>query len=82
MTTLNFKRLRVLKENSHFGEVGLIYNCKRTMSVEIMKYSVLAKLTKENLLTVSHNYNIIDVFKSDCWKYNDLYKRNLVKVLP
>ena len=50
--------------------------------MEIMKYSVLAKLTKENLLTVSHNYNIVDVFKAGCWEYNDLYKRNLLKVLP
>ena len=35
-----------ITNNDYFGEIALIYGCKRTASVRSMKYSTLAKLEK------------------------------------
>lgn len=41
---------RILQEGDHFGEIGLIYGCKRTATVESNNYGTLAMLTKSNYL--------------------------------
>jgi len=41
---------RTLQEGDHFGEIGLIYGCKRTATVESNNYGTLAMLTKSNYL--------------------------------
>lgn len=41
-------RVRDLKEYTHFGEVGILSHCKRTMSVRVTSHTCnLAKMTKE-----------------------------------
>jgi CRP-like cAMP-binding protein len=40
------KNFKVLGVNDYFGEIGLVYGCKRTASVVSRKYTTLAKLTK------------------------------------
>ena len=77
---LKFKPLTYLEEGAHFGEVGLIYNCNRTMTVMTQKYSTLAKLSGEKFNTFNFNYE--DIFKPQIWDYCDRYKRNLETVLP
>ena len=39
---------RILQDGDHFGEIGLIYNCKRTATVESSNYGTLALLSKAN----------------------------------
>ena len=41
---------RVLQDGDHFGEISMIYNCKRTATVESCNYGTLAALRKENFL--------------------------------
>ena len=41
---------RTLQDGDHFGEIGLIYGCRRTASVESANYGTLAMLTKSNYL--------------------------------
>jgi CRP-like cAMP-binding protein len=40
------KNFKVLGVADYFGEIGLIYGCKRTASVVSRKYTTLAKLSK------------------------------------
>jgi CRP-like cAMP-binding protein len=37
-----------LAEGDHFGEIGLIYGCRRTATVESSNYGTLAMLTRTN----------------------------------
>lgn len=74
-----FKKLKVLKEGAHFGEIGLIYNCKRTMSVETFKYSLFARLSRQNFNTLNFNYE--NIFKIGIRGYKDKYKKNIETVL-
>lgn len=43
----NSKKLKILRPGDFFGEISLIYGCKRTADVISQKYSTLAKLDKE-----------------------------------
>ena len=55
---------RVLYDGDHFGEISLIYNCKRTASVESANYGTLAMLTKSNYNELQKSFdNITEVFK-------------------
>ena len=40
-----FEQIRTLKSNEHFGEISLIYNCRRTMKIISKKYSILAVIS-------------------------------------
>lgn len=46
----NNQKPKTLKLGDHFGEIGLIYGCKRTATVQSENYGQLALLTKSNLL--------------------------------
>ena len=39
---------RLLVEGDHFGEIALIYNCKRTVSVISRNFNTMASLNKTN----------------------------------
>jgi CRP-like cAMP-binding protein len=36
--------VRLLVEGDHIGEIGLLYNCKRTASIVSRNYNVMARL--------------------------------------
>lgn len=40
------KNFKILGNGDYFGEIGLVYGCKRTATVISRKYSTLAKLSK------------------------------------
>lgn len=44
----SFNNFRALTDGHHFGEIGVVYNCKRTASVLVRTYSTLARLSKIN----------------------------------
>ena len=63
---------RELKLGDHFGEIGLIYGCKRTATVKSDNYGQLAKLNKKNLLELSKVYDGIQtMFKNEIMGYYD-----------
>ena len=41
------KNHKILTSSDYFGEISLIYGCKRTASVVSRKYSTLAKLSRK-----------------------------------
>ena len=67
---------RILQDGDHFGEISLIYNCKRTATVESCNYGTLASLKKENFLELQNSTfeNIIEVFKKQICLYDDEVK--------
>jgi len=44
----NRQKLKTLRPGDYFGEISLIYGCKRTATVTSMKYSTLAILKKNH----------------------------------
>jgi len=42
----NPQKLNILRPGDYFGEISLIYGCKRTATVKSLKYSTLAMLEK------------------------------------
>lgn len=74
-----FKRLKILSEGEHFGEVGLLYNCPRTMAVETHKYSILARLARSDFSTFIYSHP--DVFYPAVFAYADPLKRVLARTL-
>lgn len=65
-----------MRNGEFFGEISMIYGCKRTATIKSAKYSTLAKLSKKNYVDIqlefpdlqSHLMNFI-------YKYNDRMKR-------
>lgn len=44
----NEQVIKELRPGEYFGEIALIYGCKRTATVTSLKYSTLAKLNKSD----------------------------------
>lgn len=44
----NINGKRTLRQSDYFGEISLVYGCKRTANVSSTKYSTLAKLTYDH----------------------------------
>ena len=40
------KVTRILKEGDHFGEIGMIYNCRRSATVTSKNYNTFARIIK------------------------------------
>ena len=63
------KKLRV---GDHFGEIGWIYECKRTATVRSENYGQLAMLKKSKLQELQRDFpEILDNFKFDIMMYKD-----------
>lgn len=45
-----------LKEGDHFGEISMIYKCKRTATVISRNYNTLAKLDEESFKSLISEY--------------------------
>ena len=44
----NIKKIKTLRPGDYFGEIALMYGCKRTADVTSNKYSTLAMLNRAN----------------------------------
>jgi len=70
------KKFKVLGPSDYFGEVSLIYGCKRTATVISRKYTTLAKLSKATYSEVTTEFpKIREILKKGVFKYNDRMKR-------
>ena len=70
----------MLRSGEYFGEISLIYGCKRTGTVVSRKYSTLAKLTKEKHREIITDFpDLVDELKEGIFKYNDGMKRFIMK---
>jgi len=65
-----------LRPSDYFGEIALIYGCKRTASVRSMKYSTLAKLEKSKYKEILIEFPELQVqMKKSIYSYNDKRKQ-------
>ena len=71
-----------LKAGSHFGEVALLTNGRRTATVRALNYTTLAVLDKEEFDQVISLYPICrSVLRRGMFQYQDKYKRFLLRML-
>lgn len=70
------KNFKVLGINDYFGEIGLVYGCKRTSTVMSRKYTTLAKLTKAKFhMVITEFPKFKEILKKGIYKYNDRMKK-------
>jgi len=61
-----------LFEGDHFGEIGLLFGCKRTATVKSVNYGALALLRKSAFNELQKIFeNMSNHFKKQIFKYND-----------
>lgn len=76
------KNYRILTVSDYFGEIGLIYGCKRTSTIVSRKYTTLAKLTKAKFNVITTEFpKFKEVLKKGIFKYNDKMKRFMKQCL-
>jgi CRP-like cAMP-binding protein len=70
------KNFKVLGPSDYFGEISLIYGCKRTATIVSRKYTTLAKLTKDIYTEINTEFpKIREILKKGIFKYSDRMKR-------
>lgn len=63
---------KYLYDGDHFGEIGLIFNTKRTAQVKSKNYGSLARLTKSGWNEIqTHFPSLTTAFKEYTFKYKD-----------
>jgi CRP-like cAMP-binding protein len=66
------QKIGLLGEGAHFGEVSLIYGCRRTASVISSNYCTLASLTSKDLRKMDDVFHSLrENFKKFVIKYED-----------
>ncbi len=69
------KKTRTLYPGDHFGEISLIYNCKRTATVVANNYCTLAKLPQKKYREAVLKYpNFAEELKQQIFEYDDEIK--------
>ena len=72
----NVHVIKSLLPGDYFGEISMIYGCKRTSSVSSSKYSTLAMLTKNHYKEILIEFPSLQThLKQQIFKYNDRMKR-------
>ena len=67
-----------LYDGDHFGEIGLIYETKRTATVRSENYGTLAKLSKSSYQDMLKTFESMSLlFKQQMYKYDDKILRFL-----
>ena len=61
-----------LIDGDHFGEIGMIFDGKRTATVTSVNYGTLAKLKKSDYMELTKTFeNFTSEFKNQIYKYQD-----------
>lgn len=77
-----YNNLRVLLEGDHFGEISMIYSCKRTCSVVSKNYTKLARMIRSRFIQVNvEKPNLILAMISHINSYRDPLKNFLERVI-
>jgi CRP-like cAMP-binding protein len=65
--------IKVMLEGDHFGEVALLYKCKRTASVMSINYCTLGRMSEIHFkdFLSKFNYNIEEKFREIIYQYDD-----------
>lgn len=75
---LNESKVRTLKSGEYCGEIGIIYNVKRTARVSALDYCNAGKLRKHEFLGILRKYPDLEKeLKQQIAKYDDPYKKEI-----
>jgi CRP-like cAMP-binding protein len=67
--------VRYLRDGDYFGELGLVYNTKRTATVTTSVYSSLAEISKLDFLNLARKYpDLMTSFKARVKQYKDPFR--------
>jgi CRP-like cAMP-binding protein len=70
------KNFKILRPGDHFGELSLIYGCRRTATVTSRNYSTLGKISKDLVFQIhSDNPGFLKHLKDGCMNYKDPNKK-------
>ena len=73
---------KLVVEGEHFGEIGLLYKCKRTATVVSRNYNTMARLSKANYAEVISEFPIYQKYlikQVFCYRYRSkLFLRNVL----
>jgi len=75
----NKHKLKNLRPGDYFGEISLIFGCRRTATVLSTKYSTLAMLKKESYKEILIEFpDLQQELKKSIYGYNDRIKRFII----
>ena len=61
-----------LIDGDHFGEIGMLYDCRRTATVKSKQYGRLALLKKTDFVDLSKTFDSFsNLFRKQIFKYQD-----------
>lgn len=70
--------VRLLTEGDYFGEIAMIYKCRRTATVVSRNYNTMARITYDRYREVTNEYPEFQrLLKDHLYKYNDKKKEFL-----
>ena len=76
------KSFKVLKPGDHFGEISLIYGCRRTATVNSRNYSTVGKISKDLVMQIqSDNPGFLKHLKTYVVKYKDPNKKFIAEAM-
>lgn len=75
-------KIRKLKEGDHFGEISMIYKCRRSASVQSNNYNTMAKLTEDQYQSLISEYpeyqRLLKIYLEN---YDDRKKKFFIKTI-
>lgn len=76
------KNKKYLRVGELFGEISMVYGCKRTATVISNKYTTLGVLKKERYKEIATEFpEIVGYFKEGIFKYRDRVKIFLMHMI-
>ena len=78
----NHIAMSLLVNGNHFGEISLIYKCKRTCTVVSRNYNTMARLTFINWREIVNEFpKYLEYLKYYLYSYDDIRKQFLIKMI-
>jgi CRP-like cAMP-binding protein len=74
------REIDTMRNGEFFGEISLIYGCKRTATIKSAKYSTLARLSKKSYFDILLEFpDLQSHLMQFVYKYNDRMKKFIMK---
>ena len=67
------EKLKIIKSGNYFGELSILFNCRRTCSIQSHNYITLARIESSRFLKSS--YKFISSIRSKTLDYADDFKK-------